>query len=89
MKTSLDELQWREDCLLGRAPGEQQTVFQAKLIVDPTLDGDVRWQRKAYALVRAYGRKHLRKELEKIHRELLAAPEHRIFRDRILALFRK
>ncbi|SFB85589.1 hypothetical protein SAMN05421747_101537 [Parapedobacter composti] len=89
MKTLLDELQWKEDCLLGRAPGEQQTLFQARLLADPEFRKDIHWQCQAYGYIREYGRRQLRDELEGIHRMLFTEPQHRLFRNRVMAFFRR
>ncbi len=89
MKTSLDELQLIENCLLGRAPGEQQALFEAKLLLDPELREDVYWRWKTYGIVREYGRKQLYKELEKVHHTLFTKPKHQSFRDKVLGFFRK
>lgn len=89
MKTSLDNLQLMEDCLLGQASGEQRLLFEAKLLLDPMLREDAYWQRKTYRIVRDYGRQQLRDELERVHQVLFTAPQHRKFCDRVLGFFRK
>ncbi len=88
MKTSLDELQRMEDCLLRQAPGAEQLLFAATLLLNPELREDVRWQRKTYGIIREYGRQRLREELEQVHHVLFAAPHHRSFREKVLAFFR-
>lgn len=90
MKTSsLDEMQFMEDCLLSRASGEQRLLFEANLLVKPALREDVHWQRKAYSFIRAYGRQQLRRELEDVHQALFTAPKYRAFRDKIFGFFGK
>ena len=89
MKTSLDKLQLMEDCLLGRSSGEQQALFEAKLLLDSELREDTYWQRKTYGIIHECGRKQLRKELENVHRTLFTAPQHQSFRDKILGFFCK
>jgi len=89
MKTSLDNQQLLEDCLLGQATGTQQALLQAKLLLDPELRDEVYWQRRTYAIIREYGRMQFRNELDLLHQALFAAPEHRSFRDRVLGFFRK
>ncbi|SEL29519.1 hypothetical protein [Parapedobacter koreensis] len=89
MKTSLDDLQLMENCLLGRASGEQRTLFEARLLLDPVLREDAHWQQQTYRIIRDYGRKQLRNELEQVHQVLFTAPRHRAFRDKVLSFFGK
>lgn len=89
MKTSLDELQLIESCLLGQASGGQQALFEAKLLLDSELGEDAYWQRKTYGIIRECGRKQLRNELEQIHQVLFSSPQHQSFRDKVLRFFRK
>lgn len=87
MKTSWSEWQWREDCLLGNASGEQQTLFEAKRLVDPEFRAAVNWQRATYSIIREYSRAQLRTELKHVHQQLFADPRHRTFANKINALF--
>ena len=89
MKTSLTNVQLIEDYLLGRASNEQRLLFEARLLLDSTLQGDVYWQRKVYSVVRQYGRQQFRDELERLHQQLFTAPQHRAFRDKIIAFFQR
>ncbi len=89
MKTSLDKLQLVEDCLSGRSTGSDQALFKAMLLLDPEFGEDVYWQRKAYVVIREYGRTQFRNELDRTHQTLFTAPQHRSFRDKILGFFRK
>lgn len=87
MKTSLHKLQWMEDGLLHRAAPAEQTLFEARLLLDPALREDCDWQRKTYTVIREYGRRQFRLQLENLHRELFTAPQHRSFRERVMAFF--
>lgn len=89
MKTSLNELQWTEDCLIGRVSGEHRALFEARLLLDPAFQEAARWQRKTYGIIRDHGRRQLRDELDRVHRELFTAPEHRSFREQVLDFFRR
>ncbi|MFC3199052.1 hypothetical protein ACFOET_15615 [Parapedobacter deserti] len=89
MKTSSDKFQFMEDCLLGRAPGTEQALFQASLLVDPDLREDAYWQSKTYAVIREFGRAQFRTELEQLHLTLFTAPQHRSFRHKVLGFFGK
>lgn len=87
MKTSLRNLQWVEDGLLQQAAPDEQTLFEAKLLLDAALREDCHWQRKTYTAIREYGRTQFRRQLEDLHRELFSAPQHRSFRGRVMAFF--
>jgi len=87
MKTSWSEWQWREDCLLGNASGEERALFEAKRLVDPEFNESIRWQQATYAVIRAYGRAELRAELKQVHQRLFADPAHRSFVEKIKSLF--
>ncbi|MFC7522508.1 hypothetical protein ACFQRK_01020 [Parapedobacter sp. GCM10030251] len=89
MKTSLDEMQLMEDCLLERASDEHRLLFEANLLVNPALREDAHWQRKTYGIISEYGRQQLRAELERVHHVLFTAPRHQAFRDRVLGFFRR
>lgn len=89
MKTSLDEMQRMEDCLLERASGEQRLLFAAKLLLNPVLREDAHWQQKTYRIIREYGRQQLQAELERAHQVLFTTPRHQAFRDRIFGFFRR
>ena len=89
MKTSWHEWQWREDCLSGKASGEQQALFEAKLVIDPQFRDDVYWQRVTYSVIRAYQREILRTELKQVHHRLFTEPKHRNFANAIRAFFLK
>ena len=89
MKTSWCEWQWREDCLLNDASGEQQMLFEAKLLIDPEFRDAIYWQRSTYRVIREYNRVQLRAELKQVHQRLFTEPAHRKFANKIKALFLK
>lgn len=89
MKTSLNELQLIEDFLLTDPAGEEKTLMQARLILQPGLQESIRWQQKTYQLVNAYGREELKREIGKVHQQLFTAPEHLSFRQKVLRFFNK
>lgn len=89
MKTSLNELLMIEDFLLTNRGGEENTLMQARLLLQPELQESIHWQQKTYQLVETYGREQLRKEISQVHQKLFTAPEHLSFRQRIMRLFGK
>jgi len=78
-----------EDHIVKKLGAEEELLFQAKLILYPTLKDKVKWQEKVYALVQTYGRKKLKEEIGEVHQKLFSAPEHEGFRKKILNLFTK
>lgn len=88
MTTSLIETKQIEAYLLQSA-GEDEPVFEARLILEPDLHEKLLWQQKTYALLHRYGRRQLRAELESVHGKLFREAEHRTFREKILHLFTK
>jgi hypothetical protein len=89
MRTSLNELKQAEDFLSGNMEPEEQVVFRAKLLIDPSLRVNVASQHKVYGLVRQYGRKKIREEIESVHQSLFREPSHKTFREKIYSLFLK
>lgn len=88
MKTSLTKLQETEGFVLQSADITDRLVFEARMIVDPSLTREVALQKEAYALIQQYSRRKLKAELEAVHQTLFTQPIHRRFRQRVLALFK-
>ena len=88
MKTSLNKLQEIEAFVLRNADAGDALVFEAKMIIEPNLAGEVCLQQEAYAMIRQYGRRKLRAEIETVHQQLFTEAKHHHFRDKIMALFR-
>lgn len=87
MRTSLNEIQLTEEHLMQRLHGDEEFLFQAKLILNRKLAENVQFQSKSYHLVREYGRKRLKEELEAVHQKLFSEDEYRSFRQKVLSLF--
>ncbi|MGB3616516.1 MAG: hypothetical protein WBA12_00210, partial [Catalinimonas sp.] len=68
MKTSPTETARLEAYLLGTTDPAQRLADEARTQVDPEWRAKARWQRLTYALVRRYGRRQRRAELESIYR---------------------
>ena len=87
MRTSLNETKRIEDYLQGQMELPEQLLFEASMALDPTLAEKATWQKRVYGLIRLYGRKKLKMELEAIHLKLLSDPGHSTFKEPVLALF--
>jgi len=88
MRTSLIETQ-QIDAHLFNKPMEDRSVFEARLILDPTLQDTINWQKKTHSLINLYCRKKLREEIEAVHLKLFTQPKHELFRQKIVRLFTK
>lgn len=53
---------------------EEALQFRVKFLLNPSLRTDVGAQQKVYELIRFFGRKKLRSELEDIHDKIFSDP---------------
>ena len=88
MRTSLIEIKHIEDHLLKQLSPEEEVVFQANLLINKELTSNLEAQVQGYELIKSYGRKQLRLEIEAVQQKLFSAKEHKSFRDKILSIFR-
>jgi hypothetical protein len=88
MRTSLTEIQQTEKFLLGEMPPEDALVFEARMLSNPLLKMNVFFQRKVYAVLRAYHRKKLKEETEAVHQRLFSDPAKKDFREMIFRHFK-
>lgn len=88
MRTSLNNLQEIELYLFQRSPAADRLVFEARMLIDDELTQNVSLQQDTYALIRQYGRRQLKAELEDVHRQLFTQLRHQSFRQKIMALFK-
>ena len=89
MRTSLNELKQIEDHLLRLNPPEDALLFEAKMILDTNLRSNVLLQQHTYTLVKQYGRKQLKAEIEAVHQQIFTNPKQQSFVNKILSLFKK
>ncbi|HVW94675.1 MAG TPA: hypothetical protein VHA56_01735 [Mucilaginibacter sp.] len=87
MRTSLAETRQIEQYLLQLAPPNEMLLFDAKLLLDESLQEKLQMQKKTHEIVKQYGRKQLRKEIDAIHQMLFTSAEHRSFRQKIMQIF--
>ena len=88
MRTSLNEIKLIDGYIFDSNPVEDNLLFDAMLIIDPALQNQIVWQKKAHAIVRQYSRKKLKAEIESAHQKLFNQPEHKNFRQKILSFFK-
>lgn len=87
MRTSLTEIQQTEAYLLHQTTQGERLLFEARLVIQPELRDNMHLQQETYRLVKQYGRKKIREEIEAVHRKLFSEPQHKSFREKIAALF--
>lgn len=89
MRTSLNEIKEIDDHVLGQVAPDEALLFEAKLIINPSLKYKVMWHKQTLTLVQQYGRNSLKAEIETVHQKLFSLPEHEDFRQKIMRLFNK
>lgn len=89
MKISWNETQQIEAFINGTADPGDAILFEAKLLLDNELAEKLRWQKKAYQVVKQYGRQKLREEIETVHQHLFTGHQHLTFSQKIRLLFSK
>ncbi|SDL64865.1 hypothetical protein SAMN05421823_107152 [Catalinimonas alkaloidigena] len=87
MKTFSTDTRHIDAHLHQRQEGGEAALFEARLLLDDDLREKVRWQQKTYHLVRQYGRRQLKAEIEAVHQQLFQRPEHASFRQKVLRWF--
>lgn len=83
MRISLNDIAQIEAYLEGKLTPQAGLFFHAKMLISPDLAAKTRFQKRLYDIVRMFGRKQLKKELEEIHHELLNHPEKKAFREEL------
>lgn len=66
-----------------------RVLFEAQLLIDPSLSIRVQFQRKLYKVIRRSGRRRIKSEVERVHRKLFSDPSKAEFRKDIFKLFSK
>lgn len=84
----MNETQAIEQHLFKQLAPQEQLLADARLLIDPALREKTEWQQNAYALVTAYSRQQLKKELEDVHRKLFSEKRFEGFRKRISRIFK-
>lgn len=88
MRTSLNEIKKIEDYLFERGEVADRLMFDANKIIDKSLWEKVSLQKRVYNMIRWYGRKKLKAEIEAVHYKLFHEPQHSDFKRSILNIFK-
>jgi len=89
MRTSLTETEQIEAHLLQQTSPGDALVFEATLLLDDELADKLHWQKATYSMIKLYGRKQLRQEIEAAHQTLFNTDKHKSFSEKIRQIFRK
>jgi hypothetical protein len=89
MRTSLNNISETERYLTGKLTAEEALQFTVKLLVNPLQRTDVAIQDKIYLLIRFFGRKKLRSELEAIHDKTFSGTDGHQLQSEMEKLFSK
>jgi len=87
MRTSLNEIKLIDEHLFNTGSTEDRLLFDAMLILNPSLPEQVMWQKNAHAMVQQYSRRKLKAEIETIHQKLFNEVRHRTFQQKIMSFF--
>jgi anti-sigma-K factor RskA len=88
MKT-LRETKEIDQYLLGKMSIASRLLFEARLLIDPTLKLRVEWQQRLYSIIKRSGRREMKSEVARIHRQLFSDPAKREFQTNVFQLFSK
>jgi len=64
-------------------------LFEARLLIDPAFKLRVEWQQKLYSIIKRSGRRQIKAEVARIHRQLFSDPAKRDFQLSVFQLFPK
>ena len=87
MRTSLIETQEIDRYLNDEMTTMSRLVFESRMLVDPSLKEKVNYQKKADALIKAYGRQKLKQEIENIDQMLFSDAKFKSFQTKVFSIF--
>lgn len=87
MRTLLNNIKHIDNYLSGNLSQEDLLVFEAKLVIDPSLRWQVSLQKKVMNVIKLYGRKKTRSEAVAIGHKLFQDPSKEDFRDSVRRAF--
>jgi hypothetical protein len=89
MRTSLSEIAQIESYLQGKLGIAGTLLFEARMLLEPSLSASVKLQKIISEVVTLYGRKQLRKEIQMIDSKLFQAADKTAFSREINQIFNK
>ena len=88
MKT-LRETKEIDRYLLGKMSIASRLLFEARLLIDPTLKLRVEWQQRLHSIIKWSGRRQMKSEVSRIHHQLFRDPDKQEFQTFVFQLFSK
>jgi hypothetical protein len=88
MKTLL-ETKEIDRYLLDKLSPASRLLFEARLLIDPTLKLRVEFQRKLYLIIKRSGRRQMKSEVRRVHHQLFSDPAKHEFHLDVFQLFSK
>jgi hypothetical protein len=88
MKT-LREVKQIDHYLHGKMSIASRLLFEARLLIDPTLKLRVEWQQKLYSIIKRSGRRQMKSEVARVHHQLFSDPAKLDFQLSVFQLFSK
>ena len=85
----LNEIRDIDEYLSDKMDAPSKLLFEARTLIDPALKIQVGLQKRIYAIVKLSGRRKIRNEAERIHRQLFSDPARVSFQQEVLQLFTK
>lgn len=89
MRTSLNEIKYIEQHLLGKSTVEDQLVFQAQLQINQDLKQKSEAQKLLYELIKLSGRNALIAEIQQVQRKLFNEKKFQSFQNQVASIFNK
>ncbi len=89
MRTSLNNIKEAENFISEKLDPAESVLFNAKMVLDPLLRFNVAAQQKVYSLIRLYGRKKIKSEVEAVHAKIFSDPQNILLQKKIDQLFSK
>jgi hypothetical protein len=83
----MNELQQLEYYLQGKLLPDERLLMEARLLLDVQLGDKLTWQQKTYSLIKTYGRKKLRTEIEQVSSRMFSEEKFKSFRKTIQTIF--
>ena len=87
MTTSFKDIQQAERYLLGQMSTEDRLVFEAQLLINPTLRMNVFFQKKVYHIIKLFTRREVKLHMEIIHDRIFNDPSKADVQQTILKFF--
>ncbi len=87
MMTLWDEIKYLDDFYHGKLTIEDCIKLETQLILDEKLSDRWYWQSVVYRIIKRYGRKQLRKRLQKLENTLFIHEEYTSFVQKVESYF--